>query len=277
MKKMVHIILYIILINFVAIISSAYIGQVGTNISVYLTNGSLSIYNSKLGNQTISFNVFNLTEIDRNYSWNVDYQYDFTGQNVTIITYNYSNSNNITCSYLEDDLAEIKSKFNTINCSSNTDTAEKYRNLYFGCFENITVCNEFRRNSQDYQIKYAECDSNKNNYYQQNLRWEIVYGSLNQSCSAISLERDNYQGQRWIWALLSGLIIGGLVYFFKVVYPNIHKSGKLATRKDTFTSMSTAPSIYNMKEITVPSPPPIPPIPEYGKAMPNIMEIKEVR
>lgn len=263
---------YLFLLMFLIGIPSvlSYTGQTQTNISVWITNTSISIYNTKLGNQTISINYSNLTEMQRNYSWNVDYQYDFSGQNVTIITYNCSSSDyncNYT-TYFEE--IKLRLKSSEFNCSGVYSDAQNYYLRYFDCFTNLSICSSYRITNENYQLQRDSCESIKNAYYIENIQAKSDYNSINQSYSSCIINRDNYSSQRVVWGI-GGVVLGILagLYFLKVI-PNRKKtsggfsySKHAPTEVETFNPMDFKPKEKSLQEGVNPySHPPTPHQPE---------------
>lgn len=234
------------------VISSAlaYTGQTPTNISIWITNTSISIYNTKLGNQTISINYSNLTEIQQNYSWNVDYQYDFSGQNVTIITYNYSSSgyNCNYSTYFEE--IKLRLKESGFNCSGIYDTAENYKAKYFDCFANVTVCNVYRTINEDYKSQRDNYESIKNECYAENTQLKLDYSNLNYTYSSCITDRDNYSSQRILVGFIFtavGILIGYII--LKVLPDRKKTSGAFSYGKHSSTEIEAInPMEYKPKE-----------------------------
>lgn len=249
----------------------AYTGQVQTNISITLTNTAIKIYNQQLGEQITTINISNITEFNLNYSWMVNHEYDFSGQNVTII--NYTTIQN--CSYSADDLEEIKVliREQTKNLSYNTDEKTYYQ-LYYGCFSNLTICQDYKNANEGYRTSYDNCNAVKSTYYDLNLKLANDYTLLNSTYNTCVLDKDNYAGQRWIWA---GIVTIGLLIFYYIrtkVYPDLKKSGKMGTRKERFPNLNYAPKIEEVQETINPNQAEHQTVkPTYSP--PNIMDIQE--
>lgn len=293
MKKL-YLKLHILFVVFIVGISlvSSYSGQVPSNISILITNTSLSVYNEKIGNQIMSLNCSNPEDIQRNYSWNVDYQYDFSGQNVTII--NYTIIQNLTCLYncsSKEDIDEVKT---LISNQKLNYSGEEYLQLYRACFTNLTICDNYRATNQNYKSERDSCVAIKDSYYQQNLKCEMDYNALNSSYSACVIKRDDYSAQRWIFGIVV-ITICSLFLWWKL-NKSPYKS-KMATRNVKFTNMSYAPKVEEVmksgqnrvyeiqqpmayppmppQQMQQPMPPPMPESkPKEENRIPNISDIQ---
>ena len=232
----------------------AYTGQTPTNISLWITNTSISIYNTKLGNQTISINYSNLTEIQRDYSWNVDYQYDFSGQNVTIITYNCSGSD-YNCNYTPY-FEEIKVRLrgSEFNCSGVYSDVQNYYLRYFDCFTNLSICHSYKTTNEEYRVQRDSCESIKNAYFTENMQIESDYKYINQSYSSCIIDRDNYSSQRVLFGF-GGLALGVLIgYIILKVYPNRKRtSGGFSYSKHSPTEVEVVNTMDFKPKETKPS------------------------
>lgn len=230
MRKL-YIKLYIIFCVFIIYISSiqAYSGQINTNISITLTNNSLSVYNAKIGTQTININWSNTTEIKQNYSWGVDYQYDFSGQNVTIITYNTSYNCSYDCNYtIYFEEMKVKLSEAKFNCSDLYKDAENYKIKYFDCFTNLTICSGYKNTNEDYKIQRDKYESDKNTYYAQNIKLESDYSIINKTYSICVNDRDNYSSQRVLFSFIFAVVGITITYIILRVRPEWQKRAKIS-------------------------------------------------
>lgn len=229
--KIIYIILYIILLSSAVY---SYQGRTNTSISINITNTSIIIYNDEFMD-IININWTNQTSVNKSYYWNTSFEYNLSGYNITILNYTYIYNYTRPAEEFE----EIKEKLDNlkVNCSNNEE--EAYYHLYFGCFTNYTICNEYRKNNEQYKSNYDNCISIKEDCNLLNRKLEGDYYLLNQTVYSCIVNKDNYKSQRWVFLIVGGAVLLGLYHFVRVVYPNMKRSGKFLTGRSLSPSAET--------------------------------------
>lgn len=209
----------------------AYSGQTPTNLTVILNSTAVYAYNNKINHTS----TWDGSSFQYQFNWSVDYEYNLSGFNVTVISYNYSQNcpNNYS-----DELANIKNMMNTINCSKYEKRGEEYYSLYLDCFTNLTICSEFRKTAQNYQANYDSCNLDKNNLLVQNQNLLNEVNRINNNQSTCAIERDNFSAQRWIFSLFAALATFVVAFFIFKVYPKEFRGNtKFALNKEMSSSI----------------------------------------
>jgi hypothetical protein len=223
MKQLITCILYIIVCSAMV---AGYSGYTPANITINMTNNNtqIMIYNDVIGNIVLPINSSNYSTI---YTWNVPFQYNLS-DNVTIISYTINQTSSCDLSRID----EINNRINQgVNCT-NQIQGEKYYDLYLDCFTNMTICNEYRKNNDQFKLQLDSCSNERNtlsnSYGQLQAQHTICQSNLTSTCN----ERDQLANEKWFYALVAALIAFGAGYFIFKGLPNMRKTPKFGLDKE---------------------------------------------